>query len=88
MKNLDKKKENLINELKKLREQIRELKENEPKCKRIQKELKVIMEEFHILVMNSPDVIMKVDRNGHILFINRTISSFTKEGVIDTSSYN
>jgi len=39
---------------------------------------------FRVLVEHSPDVIMTLDRKGHILFINHTLPSLTNEEVVGT----
>ncbi|HZR45086.1 MAG TPA: PAS domain S-box protein, partial [Candidatus Manganitrophaceae bacterium] len=39
---------------------------------------------YRLLVENSPDVIVKVDRRGTILFINHTLPQYTIEEVIGT----
>ena len=43
-------------------------------------------EEFRTLVQNSPDVIMKVDREGVISFINYTLPEYTPDQVIGTKA--
>jgi diguanylate cyclase (GGDEF)-like protein/PAS domain S-box-containing protein len=40
--------------------------------------------KYRLLVENSPDVIMILDRNGTILFINHTLPEYTVEGVLGT----
>lgn len=41
-------------------------------------------DRYRVLVENSPDVIMNLDRDGTILFINHTLPQYTVEGVIGT----
>jgi diguanylate cyclase (GGDEF)-like protein/PAS domain S-box-containing protein len=45
-------------------------------------------QRFRTLVKNSPDVIMRVSRDGTILFINYTLPDYTIEQVIGTSVVN
>jgi len=43
-----------------------------------------VSDHYRLLVQNSPDHIMTVDRYGTIIFINRTLPQYTVEGVIGT----
>ena len=44
-------------------------------------------EEWRSLVENAPDIIMTVDRDGKILFINRTVPGFTVQKTIGKKVY-
>jgi len=52
--------------------------------KRAEEEVRRSERKYRTLVENSPDVIMNIDREGTILFINHTLPQFTVEGVIGT----
>ena len=45
-------------------------------------------EKWRSLVENAPDIIMVIDREGIIRFINRTIPSLTVAGVVGTSCFD
>lgn len=47
--------------------------------------LPVSEHHYQLLVQNSPDHIMTVDRRGTILFVNRTLPQYTVEGVVGTN---
>jgi PAS domain S-box-containing protein len=53
--------------------------------KRAEEEMRRSERRYRTLVEASPDVIMNIDRQGTILFINHTLSQFTVEGVIGTN---
>jgi PAS domain S-box-containing protein len=44
-------------------------------------------DEWNSLVKNAPDIILKLDRDGKILFINRTVAGFTVEETIGKTVY-
>ena len=44
-------------------------------------------DEWSSLVKNAPDIILKLDREGKILFINRTVDGFTIEETIGKTVY-
>ena len=50
-------------------------------------ERELLEEEWHSLMEYAPDLILKIDRNGKILFINRAFPGFTKEETIGKSVY-
>ena len=75
MKDSDKSKEQLINELAKLYQQVNELKESEIKCKKTEENLKKGQQEFASLFRNSPEPLVYVDEKSNILNIN---SCFTE----------
>jgi PAS domain S-box-containing protein len=53
--------------------------------KRTEAALRKSERKYRTLVEASPDVIMNIDRQGTILFINHTLPQFTVEGVIGTN---
>ncbi|MFQ5950103.1 MAG: PAS domain S-box protein, partial [Nitrospiria bacterium] len=53
-----------------------------------QKALHDSEQKFRLLVEHSPDVIMRLDREGTILFINYTLPEYTVEGVLGTRVFN
>ncbi len=53
--------------------------------KQSQRALQTSEERFRILVENSPDLIVTLDREGKILFINRTLPEYSVEGVLGTN---
>ena len=53
--------------------------------KRAEEELRRSERRYRTLVEASPDVIMNIDRQGTILFINHTLPRYTVEGVIGTN---
>jgi PAS domain S-box-containing protein len=53
--------------------------------KRAEEEVRRSERKYRTLVENSPNVIMNIDREGTILFINHTLPQFTVEGVIGTN---
>lgn len=55
--------------------------------KEIEKALKVHKEQLSVLLENSPDIIMSIDKEGAIRYINRTAPGFTNENVIGTQAY-
>jgi len=66
----EKTKEQLINELAKLRQQITKLKESEIKRKKAEEDLKKSQQEFASLFKNSPEALVYTDEKGNILDIN------------------
>ncbi len=63
-------KEQLINELAKLRQQITKLKESEIKRKKAEEDLKKSEEKYRSLYENMPGVYYRADREGNILMVN------------------
>lgn len=57
-----------------------------PRQKRTEAALRALDNHYRLLVQNSPDVILIVDRHGTILFINRTFPQHTVESVIGTDA--
>ncbi|MBU4227206.1 PAS domain S-box protein, partial [bacterium] len=70
MEDNEKTKEQLINELAKLRQQITKLKESEIKRKKAEEDLKKSQQEFASLFKNSSEALVYTDEKGNILDIN------------------
>jgi len=75
MKDSEKTKEQIINELAKLRQQITGLKESEIKRKKAEENLKKSQQEFASLFKNSPEALVYTDEKGNILDINPHFSA-------------
>ena len=56
--------------------------------KRAEDALRASEEKWRSLVANAPDLIMSVDRQGKLLFLNRTVEDHTLERVIGTSAFD
>lgn len=56
--------------------------------KRAEEALRHTEAQFRLLVDHSPDVIMRLDREGRILFINNTLPEYTVDDVLGTKVYN
>jgi len=56
--------------------------------KRAEEALRESDDEWRSLVENIPDIVMTLDRDGTILFINRTVPGLTNDEVIETSGYD
>ena len=55
--------------------------------KKVQEALKESEQKWRLLAENVPDVIMTIDQQGKILFLNRTVPPFTPDTAIGTSVY-
>jgi diguanylate cyclase (GGDEF)-like protein/PAS domain S-box-containing protein len=71
VKDIEKTKERLINELTKLRQQVIELKESEIKRKKTEEDLKKSHQEFASLFDNSPAALVFTDEKSNIVNVNR-----------------
>ncbi|MFH1940368.1 MAG: PAS domain S-box protein, partial [bacterium] len=71
----EKTKEQLINELAKLRQQITKLKESEIKRKKTEEDLEKSRQEFTSLFKNNPEALVYTDEKGNILDINLCFSA-------------
>lgn len=58
------------------------------RSKPAERDLRGLEEEWRSLVENIPDIVMTVDADGTILFINRTLPGLTVEKAIGTSVYD
>jgi len=56
--------------------------------KKMEEALRESEEKWRSLVKNAPNIIITVDQDGTILFINRTVPGFSVEETIGTSLYN
>jgi len=56
-------------------------------CKRVEKALRESEQKWRSLAENAPDVILTIDPDGTILFLNRTVPPFTPEKAVGTSVY-
>jgi PAS domain S-box-containing protein len=88
MKDQDKTKEQLIRELADLRHRITELEASATADRQADESLRKAEASWRSLVENAPEKITSLDRDGTILFINRTTLGHTVEEVIGTSIYN
>lgn len=88
MKDEEKTKEQLIDDLHKLRQQLDELKKSEAIHKQTDEALRESEAKWRSITENSPDHIMLLDRNANIQFINRTVPDLSKEEVIGKSVYS
>lgn len=88
MKEEDKQKKQLLKEIKNLQKRIIELEKLKDDSKRLEEALKGSEENWRSLVENTPDIIITVDREGTILFINRTVPGLIPEQIIGTSVYD
>lgn len=80
MVNEERTKEQLINELKAMRQRVAELEASEAKLKNSLKELNKVKENYQMLVDSQITLIVKFDFNGKILFVNKTYcQTFGKE---------
>jgi len=88
MKDEDKTKEQLINDLNQLRQRNTELEKSEAERKRAEEALRQSEERWRSLAQSIPDIILTVARDGTILAINRTVSGVTVEETIGKSIYD
>jgi len=88
MKDRDRTREQLLDEIEELREQIAELEKSEIERKEAKTRLCEWEAKWHSIVKNVPNIIMTVDQDGKILFINRTVSGITIEQAIGKSVYD
>jgi PAS domain S-box-containing protein len=58
------------------------------KRRRAEKQLKESERKLYSLIENFPDVILNLDRDGTILFINHTVPSYTVEETVGKSVYD
>ena len=56
-------------------------------CKRVEKALRESEQKWRSLAENAPDVILTIDPDGTILFLNRNVPPFTPEKAVGTSVY-
>lgn len=73
MKDQDKTKEQLIDELVKLRQRITELKRSETERKRTKEEIILLKEKYEDLYNSAPIMCLSLDTNGIIIECNNTI---------------
>ena len=56
-------------------------------CKKVEKASRESEQKWRSLAENAPDVILTIDPDGTILFLNRTVPPFTPEKAVGTSVY-
>ncbi|MFC1716250.1 PAS domain S-box protein [Candidatus Poribacteria bacterium] len=88
MKDEDKTKEHLIEELAELRRRNAELERLEAERKQAERDLRGAAAKWSSLVYNAPNLIAILDRDGVFQFVNRTISGLTVEEVVGTKTYD
>jgi len=57
------------------------------KCKNVENALRESEQKWRSLAENAPDVILAIDPDGTILFLNRNVPPFTPEKAVGTSIY-
>jgi PAS domain S-box-containing protein len=72
---------------KELGQRVNDLENEALEHRRAERVLRNNEDEWKSLVKNAPDIILKLDRDGKILFINRTVAGFTIEGTIGRTIY-
>ncbi len=77
-----KSKEQLQQEVEQLRERVSEIEASGKQCNRTEEALKKSEEKLSSVLKNVSSLIMTLDRDGNILFINRTVPGLTKEQAI------
>ena len=88
MKDDDKTKEQLIDEVEEMHQRISALEQSETERKRVEGELRQSEERWRSLAQNIPDIILVVARDGTIQAINRTLSGGSVEEMIGKSVYD
>ena len=88
MKDQDKVKEQLISELADLRHRMSELEASVAANRQTEESLRKAEASWRSLVENAPEKITSLDRDGTVLFINRTTLGHTVEQVVGTSIYD
>ncbi|MEI6152855.1 MAG: PAS domain S-box protein [Deltaproteobacteria bacterium] len=86
MKDQDKPKEQLITELKRMRQRIVELERSEKRHKQVEETLKESEEKYRALVNDASDAIMLADESGYILDTNRKMEDllgYTREELLN-----
>ena len=78
----------LISELIELRRGVKNLRELEAERKQVEEALKESEAKWRSITENSPDIVMLVDADSNILFINRTVPGLTRDEVIGTCVYD
>ncbi len=73
--------------VKELEEKVVELEREVVRCKRAEERLREKDKEWRALVKSAPDIILMVDREGKILYINRAVSGFTVKEATGKSVY-
>ncbi|MBW1744053.1 MAG: PAS domain-containing protein [Deltaproteobacteria bacterium] len=63
--------------LRELEQRVVELEREVVRCKRAEERLRKKDKEWRALVKSAPDIILMVDRDGKILYINRAVAGFT-----------
>ena len=88
MKEDKKTKEQLMRDLKDLRKRIAELEKSEAERKRLSLQLRDSEARWRSLVENAADLILTIDKEGTVLFMNRTPPGLTVREVIGKSAYD
>ena len=81
-------KKELLSEIGGLEKKIKMLEAMQPEYKTAEKSLRESEGKWRLLVENAPNIILIVDRNGTIEFVNHVVSGLTVEDVIGKNQYD
>ncbi len=88
MRENDKTKEQLVQDLNELRKRVAELEQSDLQRRHLSEELRNSEARWRSLVENAADLILIIDRDGRVLFMNHTPPGLTVQEVIGRSAYD